>query len=59
MKLGDATVDAGRQRLAPLRLLGRRVEHGEMLGMLRHQRAAELERVLAGRARHLVHEAFQ
>ena len=51
-------MDAGRKRLAPVALLGRGIEHGEMLGMLAHERAAELERVLAGRPRHLVHEAF-
>ncbi len=42
-------MDARRQRLAPVALLGGGVEHREMLGMLAHQRAAELERVLAWR----------
>ena len=57
-ELRDAAMDAGRQRLAPVALLCRGVEHGEMLGMLTHERAAELERILTRRPRHLVHEAF-
>ena len=57
-ELRDAAMHAGRKRLAPVALLGRGVEHGEMLGMLPHERAAKLERVLARRARHLVDEAF-
>ena len=48
-ELRDAAMHAGRQRLAPVALLGRGVEHGEVLGIVLHQRAAELERVLAGR----------
>jgi hypothetical protein len=35
---------ARRQRLAPVALLGRGIEHGEMLGILVHERAAELKR---------------
>ena len=57
-ELRNAAMDAGGERLAPVALLRRGVEHGEMLGMLSHERAAELERVLAGRPRHLVHEAL-
>ena len=51
-------IDALRRRLAPAGLLRHRVEHGEMLRMLPHQLAAELERILAGRVRQFVHEAF-
>ena len=57
--LRDAAIDALRRRLAPADLLGDGIEHGEMLGMLRHQLAPEFERVLAGRMRQLVHEAFE
>ena len=57
-ELRDAVMNAGRQRLAPVSLLCRGVEHGEMPRMLAHERAAEVERILAGRACHLVHEAF-
>ena len=39
--------------------LGGGVEHGEVLGMLLHHLAAEFERVLPGRMRHLVDEAFE
>ena len=57
--LGEAAEDALRRRLAPAGLLGDRVEHGEVLGMVRHQLAPELERILAGRMGQLVHEAFE
>jgi hypothetical protein len=57
--LREAAEDALRRRLAPADLLGDRVEHGEVLRMLRHQLAAEFERILAGRMRQLVHEAFE
>src|SRR5215472_2478453 len=57
-ELRDAAMDPGRQRLAPIAFLRRGVEHGEVLGMLAHERAAELERVLAGRPRHFIHKAF-
>src|SRR2546428_210502 len=35
--LGEAAEDALRRRLAPTDALGDRVEHAEMLGMVRHQ----------------------
>ena len=41
------------------RLVGDRVENGKVLGMVRHQLAPELERVLPGRVRKLVHEALE
>jgi len=47
--LGEAAIDALRCRLAPAHALGHRVEHGEMLGIFRHQLAPEFERDLAGR----------
>ena len=50
---------AGGQRFAPAGLVGHRIEHGQMLRPLLHDRAAELQRVLAGRARDLVHEALE
>jgi hypothetical protein len=43
-ELRDAAMHARRQRLAPVALLGRGIEHGEMLGVLVHERAAELKR---------------
>ena len=57
--LGEAAIDALRRGLVPAGPLGDRVEHGEMLRMVRHQLAAERERVLPGRVRQLVHEAFE
>src|ERR1700730_1268677 len=51
-------MNAGRQRLTPPGFLRRRVEDAEMLGMLTHERTAKLEWILAGRARHFIHEAF-
>jgi len=44
--LGEAAVDALRRRLAPARTLGHGIEHREVLGMVGHQLAAELERIL-------------
>src|SRR5215831_5314490 len=57
--LREAAIDALWCRLAPAHALGHRVEHGEMLGMFRHQLAPEFERVLAGRMGELVHEALE
>ena len=48
-----------RRGLAPAGALRGRVEHGEMLRMIRHQLAAECERILPGRMRQLIHEAFE
>ena len=45
--------------LVPTDLLGHGVEHCEVLGMLRHQLAPELERILAGGVRQFVHEALE
>ena len=56
--LRQAAIDALRRRLAPARALGHRVQHGEVLRVLGHQLAPELERVLAGGLRQLVHEAL-
>ena len=39
--------------------LGDRVQHREVLRVLRHQLAAERERILPGRMRQLVHEALE
>ena len=47
------------ERLAPAGLVGHRVEHGQVLGPLVHECAAELQGVLAGSARHFVHEALE
>ena len=57
--LRDAAEDAARRGLAPADLLGDGVEHAEVLGMVRHQLAAELERILAGRQREFIHETFK
>src|SRR5262249_29679984 len=57
--LSQPTEDALRRRLAPPRLFGDGIEDGEMLGMVRHQLAPELERVLADRMGKLIHEAFE
>src|SRR5262245_31424885 len=51
-------MDTWGERPTPISLLRSRIEDGEVLGMLAHERAAELERILASRLRHLVHEAF-
>ena len=53
---GDPAAAAARERLAPARLLGGEVEHGEMPRVLLQELAAILERVLPGRVRELVHE---
>ena len=58
-ELRDAAMHARGQRLAPARLVRRRIQDGQVLRMAGHQGAAELERVLPCRARHLVHEALQ
>src|SRR5258707_5889653 len=57
--LGDAAKYPLRRGLAPADALRDGVEHGKMLGMIRHQLAAEFERVLSGRMRPLIHEAFE
>src|SRR5262249_25327960 len=57
--LGEAAIDALRRRLVPADFLRHCVEHGEMLGMLAHQLAPELERILPGCVRQLIHEAFE
>src|SRR6266446_7391103 len=57
--LGQATEDALRRWLTPPRLVGDGIEDGEMLSMVRHQLAPELERVLADRMGKLIHEAFE
>ena len=57
--LGDAAKHALRRGLAPADALRGRIEDGEMFGMVRHQLAAECERVLPGRMRQLIHEAFE
>src|SRR5207245_3526958 len=57
--LGQPAEDALRRWLAPLRLFRDRIEDGEMLSMVRHQLAPELERVLADRMGKLIHEAFE
>jgi hypothetical protein len=58
VKLCDAAMDSGRQRLAPFGLLGNCIEDRPMLRERSHDRTAELERVSACRFRHLVDEAF-
>src|SRR5262245_20356575 len=57
--LSQPTEDALWRRLAPPRRFGDGIEDGEMLGMICHQLAPELERVLADRMGKLVHEAFE
>src|SRR5262249_4518674 len=57
--LRDTALHAGRQRLVVLGLLRPGVEHRQRPGKRSCERGAEGERVLAGRARHLVDEAFQ
>jgi hypothetical protein len=57
--LGDPakhTVGCG---LVPADSLRDGVENGKMLRMIRHQLAAEFERVLPDRMRQLIHEAFE
>ena len=39
--------------------LGNGIEDGEVFGMIHHELAAKLERILTRRVRKLVHEAFQ
>ena len=57
--LRQAAEYALRRRPTPSGLLRHRIEHGEMLGMVCHQLAAELERVNARFLGKLVHEAFE
>src|SRR6516162_9704713 len=57
--LRKAAVDALRCRRAPARLGRHGIEHAEVLWMLRHQLAPELERVDAHLLCKLVHEAFE
>ena len=55
---GDAAARSRRQRRAPARLLGRRLEHLEMPRLAGQQLAAEGEGVLLQRKRQLVDEAL-
>src|SRR5258708_193457 len=57
--LGDAAEHTLRRRLAPADFLGDGIEHGKMFWMLRHQLAAEFDRILSGPKRPPIHEAFQ
>ena len=57
-RLREATVDSGRRRLAPTGLLRNRIEYSEMLRMLSHQLAPELECIHAHDLGKLIHEAF-
>src|SRR5262245_53299650 len=57
--LGDPTEDPLRRRVVPPRLFSDCIEHGAMLGMIGHQLAAELQRILANRMRKLIHETFE
>jgi hypothetical protein len=45
--------------LTPANALGNGIEDSEVFGMIHHELAAKLERILASRVRKLVHEAFQ
>src|SRR5438128_660758 len=56
-ELSDAAMHTGRQRFAPVALLGRRVQDTEVLRVIGHQLPAEFKRVFPGRARHFLHEA--
>src|SRR5690348_1388575 len=56
--LGDAAEYAGRQGRSPASGFGRDLEDAEIPGRLLQQRAAILERVLAGGVRQLVHEGL-
>jgi hypothetical protein len=57
--LREAAEDALRGGLAPSRLFRDRIEHGEMLGVLRHQLAPEFERIDARFLGKLIHEGFK
>src|SRR5438477_7189662 len=57
--LAEAAIDTLRRRLAPSRPFCNRVEDRKVLGMVCHQLATELERILAGGMGELVHEAFE
>src|SRR3954447_16378032 len=57
--LRKTAINAARRRLAPANVLGNGIEDSKVLGMIRHELATKLERVLAGRVRKLIHEAFQ
>src|SRR5690606_31245570 len=57
--LTDAAIYALRWRRAPTRLLGRSFEHSQVLRVIGHQLATELERILARRMGELVHEALE
>src|SRR5436190_5271543 len=58
--LGNAAMDASRRRrLAPADLVGHGIEHGQVLGMVGHHLAAELEGILAGRLGELVDEGLE
>src|SRR5262249_39566653 len=58
MQVREPAMDAARSGLAPADALGYRVQHPEVPRVLRHQLPPELEGILAGRFRQLVHEAL-
>jgi hypothetical protein len=58
-ELRDAAEHAGGQRLAPAGVLGRGIQHRQVLGMLAHQLAAEGHRIGTRGAHHLLVEALQ
>src|SRR5882672_7687074 len=58
MQVRKAAIDAAGRWLAPADLIGHRVQHAQIPWMFRHKLAPELERILAGRVRELVHEAL-
>ena len=57
-ELRDAAMAPGCERPAPVAAFGGGIEHRQVFGVVRHQRAAKFQRVFPGRLRHLVHEAF-
>ena len=57
--LCEAAMKTPWARFAPADALGDRIEDRQMLGVIRQQLAAELERVLADRMGELIHEAFE
>ena len=57
--LAEAAIDALGGGFAPACALGDRIEDRQMLGVIRQQLAAELERILADCVGELIHEAFE
>src|SRR5690606_10205094 len=55
----NAAIDTLRRWRSPSSLLGGSVQNGEMLRMIGHQLATELERIFARGMRELVHEALE